>query len=131
MSDATFTDDELRRFGKFLEAFGLRLQGDAEFRRLFQGRPEEVEVESLAAKPEPLNVEFSDAGEDVIATISLPPGVRREDVKLNVSRDAVEVTLRGRLITLATPMPVEAKHVRATYRNHVLDVTMRKARALP
>lgn len=129
MAEKPFNDEELRRFGKFLETLGLRLQGDADFRRMLQGRDEEVLVDTIASKSDVLQAEFSEMGDEVIATITLPPGVQRQDVHLHVSRDALEVTCHGRLVTLATPTPVEEKDVRATYRNNVLDVVMKKARS--
>lgn len=129
MPEAPFTEDELRRFGKFLELLGLRMQGDNEFRKLLAGTHEDIEVSVAETDPDDVSVEFHDTTQEVLATVVLPPGTRKEDVKLHVTRDDIELVLKERrLVILALPEPVKDERVQATFRNNVLDVVMQKER---
>lgn len=92
--------------------------------------PDEVPVERGRDEAEDVSVEFHPSGDALVATVILPPGLRRQDVRLHVSRDRLDLVLRERrLVTLPLPEPVREEDARATLRNDVLDVVMRKAGA--
>lgn len=127
MSEAPFSEEELRRIGKFLEVLGLRMQGRSEFRKLLAGTHDEVQVSVKETNPDDVSVEFHDTVKEILATVVLPPGTRRGDVKLHASRDEIEVVLKNRrLVIFALPEPIQDERVKATFRNNILDVVMQK-----
>lgn len=133
VTEGPFTGDELRRFGAFLEALGRRLQHDEPFRRALGGETEAAfDAVAHDEAGAPVAVEFHESEDALTATVSLPPGTGRDDVRVHATADALEVVIerpRPRTLAFTLPVRVQEGSGRATYRNNVLDVVMRKAPA--
>ena len=92
-------------------------------------------------------VDLIDAGDHFVLVVELP-GVEKEDVELYVNRDSVTIKAERRAETdrkggsyfvrersysafyrtIALPEPVVPEETRATFRNGVLEVTLKKER---
>lgn len=66
-------------------------------------------------------------GKEVAVTVELP-GVEREDIDLNVTEDALEITVPKRKYHkhLVLPCSVKLGTMMSTYKNGVLDITIKK-----
>jgi len=80
-------------------------------------------------EPEPLT-DIIEGDEEVAVTVEIP-GVEKEDIDLNVTEDAIEITVdnpkRGKYHELLNlPCDVKPKTMKATYKNGVLDVVVKR-----
>lgn len=122
-----FSEEELRKFGRFLELLGRRLADDAGFRRMVAGDP--LAQEEWLEPPSDVPIEFRDEPDVLTATLHLPPGIGRDDFRLRVETAALHLLLLRPVtkgFSFDLPQAVLEEDVRATYRNGILDVVMRK-----
>ena len=79
-------------------------------------------------EPEPLT-DIIEGDEEVAVTVVIP-GVEKEDIDLNVTEDTIEITVdnpkRKYHELLNLPCGVKPKTMRATYKNGVLDVVVKR-----
>jgi HSP20 family protein len=90
----------------------------------FQSEGDDV-ISWRAEEDEP---EILDLGSSLSVTIEIP-GVKREDIELFVEKDSIflEVPDSGLAKRVSLPRDVAPKSAKATYKNGVLDVILKKA----
>ena len=87
-----------------------------------QGKP------TISEEYEPL-ADIIEGDEEVTVTVEIP-GVEKEDIDLNVTEDTIEITVdnpkREYHELLNLPCGVKPKTMKATYKNGVLDVVVKR-----
>jgi len=82
----------------------------------------------ISEEREPLT-DIIEGDEDVAVTVEIP-GVEKEDIDLNVNEDTIEITVnnpqRKYHKTLELPCDVMPKTTKATYKNGILDVVIKR-----
>ena len=79
-------------------------------------------------EPEPL-ADIIEGDEEVTVTVEIP-GVENKDIDLNVNEDTLEITVSNprrkyhKLLDL--PCDVKPKTMKATYKNGILDVVIKR-----
>lgn len=89
--------------------------------------PEEAGATALPAAREPLS-DLIESEHEIAVTVELP-GVEKQDVQLHVAEDAITVKVeKGRRYATRIPLPakVEPASTKATFKNSVLDLVLRK-----
>ena len=122
---------------KFVHGFSVNMGPDGkpkvqEFGHRAQKTP--TGHPSISREREPLT-DIIEGDEDVAVTVEIP-GVEKDDIDLNVNADNMEITVdnpkRKYHKTLELPCDVKPKTTKATYKNGVLDVVIkRKERKKP
>src|SRR5581483_47001 len=92
----------------------------------------DIDATALPAAREPLSDVIESEGE-VTVTVELP-GAEKQDVQLHVAQEQVTVRVeKGRRYAaqIRLPAPVEPSSAKATFKNSILDLVLRKAPQAP
>jgi HSP20 family protein len=132
MEDAMKHAQSPQRGEPFVYGFSMRIGPDGVPNlQPFGSAAKDVPTVGLeAGSREPLSDVIEGEG-DVSITVELP-GVEKQDVNLHVGDDALTVRVdRGRKYhkVIHLPAPVVASSAKATFKNGILDVVLRKADA--
>jgi len=116
---------------RFIHGFSLNVGPDGKPRfQEFGNRPVKNPNGDpiLSDEREPLT-DIIEGNEDVAITVEIP-GVEREDIDLNVTEDNIEITVdnpeRKYHKCIEIPCKVKPKTTKATYKNGVLDVVVKR-----
>lgn len=122
---------------RFIHGFSINIGPDGKPRiQEFGNRPLKTPKgePTISEEREPLT-DIIEGDEDVSVTVEIP-GVEKEDIDLNVAGDTLEITVdtpkRKYHKSVSLPCSVKSKTTKATYKNGVLDVVIkRKERKKP
>ena len=88
-----------------------------------------LQRELMSFEESELLADIIEGDEEAFVTVEIP-GVEKEDIDLNVTEDTMEITVNNpqrkyhKLLNL--PCDVKPKTMKATYKNSVLDVTIKR-----
>lgn len=121
----------IREFGPIIYGYSIKIgpDGKPEIREFGnirpRGRPEIVE---LTETREPLVDVFEE--DDTVKIVAEVPGVEKEDINLNATEDmliiSVKTPQRKYYKEVELPAKVDPNSARASYKNGVLEVTLKK-----
>jgi len=101
--------------------------GKPSIREFDSRQPQEAEAE-VSDEPEPL-VDIIEEGETVVVLVALP-GVDKDDIDLRITRDALTFSVDAADFEwydeLKLPARVNPKSARASYKNGVLEIKVKK-----
>jgi len=121
----------VREFGPIVYGYSIRIGPDGkpvirEFGNIRPGR--EPEIVELSEAREPLVDVYEE--EDAVKVIAEVPGVDKKDINLNASERkliiSVDTPQRKYYKEVDLPAEVDPQSAKATYRNGVLEVTLKK-----
>jgi len=121
----------VREFGPIVYGYSIRIGPDGkpiirEFGNIRPGR--EPEIVELSEAREPLVDVYEE--EDVVKVIAEVPGVEKKDINLNASERkliiSVDTPQRKYYKEVDLPVEVDPQSAKATYRNGVLEVVLKK-----
>jgi HSP20 family protein len=140
--------DDIRRMQEEMDQMFSDFFSHPGYRRLGPGRAVQKAGSESEGTPARMRAAFADVQEtdtDVIVTVELP-GVTKEDIKLHVTSDRVEIKAEkkeeaekeeegyrayrkryaGFYRQVPLPQQIEPDHAKATYKNGVLEITLPK-----
>ncbi|RLG61081.1 Hsp20/alpha crystallin family protein [Candidatus Geothermarchaeota archaeon] len=107
--------------------FSIGPDGKPVFREFGNVKPGFIKPK-ITAEREPL-VETYEEGDEIVVLAELP-GVEKEDIKLNLSENALEIKVdtekRKYYKMLELPKPVSTENVKTSYKNGILEVRLKK-----
>ena len=116
---------------RFIRGFSINIGPDGKPKiQEFGNRPTRTPAgdSMISEEREPLT-DIIEGDEDVAVTVEIP-GVEKDDIDLNVTGDALEITVdnpkRKYHKRLDLPCNVKPKTTKATYKNGVLDVVIKR-----
>lgn len=124
------TPDEARQGGPFIYGYSWSQRGDEEpeVREFGNIRPGRDTIQIGERRP---LVDVFDAGE-AVQVVAEMPGIEKSDVELSVEGRSIEIKAargdRRYHETVDLPADVDEDSAKATYRNGVLEVTLKKSK---
>ncbi len=121
--------DKKGRSNRIVHGFCIEMRPDGTTRFREFGKRPSGRREPLTIKEHKPIVDIVEGKDDVAVTVELP-GVERDDIDLNVTEDTLEITVNNpkrkyhKLFDL--PCSVKANMMKATYKNGVLDIVVKK-----
>jgi len=123
--------DQMQPGRSYVHGFNVHVGPDGKpIIREFGNKPltDEKGTRQISDEREPLT-DIIEGAEDVAVTVEIP-GVEKEDIDLNVTKDSLEIKVdtpkRKYHRKLELPCSVLPKTTKATYKNGVLDVSIKR-----
>jgi len=134
--EETLPDGSRRRtFGPFVHGYSMSMgpDGKPQIREFGNVRPGLLGKPKASSKREPL-IDVIE-GDEVVQVVVELPGVQKEDIDLQVSPDALGISVDSERYKyekkLSLPAEVDRESVKASYKNGVLEVTLDKVEKKP
>jgi len=128
MIEEVFGDKKGKR-NRVVHGFCIEIRPDGKTKVHEFGKRPSSRRSPLVTKEHKPTADIVEGKDDVAVTVELP-GVERQDIDINVTGDALEITVnnpkRKYHEHLMLPCSVKANTMKATYKNGVLDVIIKK-----
>lgn len=126
--------DKKGKNNRIVHGFCIEIRPDGKTRVHEFGKRPSSRREPLITKEHKPTSDIVKGKDEVAVTVDIP-GVEREDIDLNITEDALEITVNNpkrkyhKLFDL--PCSVKPKTMKSTYKNGVLDIVVKKKIARP
>ncbi|MFQ5871584.1 MAG: archaeal heat shock protein Hsp20 [Candidatus Geothermarchaeales archaeon] len=134
--EETLPDGSKRKtFGPFVYGYSMNVgpDGKPQIREFGNVRPGLLGKPKASSKREPL-IDMIE-GDETIQVVAELPGVEKEDIDLQISSDTLGISVDSKRYkydkTLSLPAEVDRESVKASYKNGVLQVTLKKLKKKP
>ena len=121
--------DKKGRGNRIVHGFSIEIRPDGKTRVREFGKRPSGRRGPLSMREHNPTADIIEGKDNVAVTVAIP-GVEREDIDINVTGDALEITVKNPKRKydehLMLPCLVKPKTMKATYKNGVLDVIVKK-----